>query len=335
VPHSPVQPQPPARALWITWERHRRSQQLSRYLGIELFEVVRKGPRYLRHPSAAWDTLRILRRRRPRAIVVQNPSVFLALLSVLVQPLFRYRLIIDAHNGAIRPEGPRANVLLRLQRWIQRHADATIVPNSGLATDVLASRGRPFILPDRIPDPPVGVERTARRDGRSILLICTFGKDEPVQEFLEAVSDLPPDTTVFITGSESSLRSPLRAAATPSIVFTGWLPDLEYWRLLASVDVVVDLTTREDCLVCGAYEAVAVGQPLILSDTAALRNYFRRGVVFTGNEPEAISVAITDALGRRDELRAEMAAFQPELQRDWARLGEEFVALVGCDGVTQ
>lgn len=124
-----------------------------------------------------------------------------------------------------------------------------------------------------------------------------------------------------------------RGECVDALDVAGWLPDMEYWQLLASVDVVVDLTTCEDCLVCGAYEAVAVGQPLVLSDTASLRNYFRRGVVFTRNEPKAIADALSDALARSGELRAEMLEFRVQLREEWAVLGKQFAKLVGCNTV--
>jgi glycosyltransferase involved in cell wall biosynthesis len=45
-------------------------------------------------------------------------------------------------------------------------------------------------------------------------------------------------------------------------------------------------------MVCGAYEAVSLGKPLILSDTDVLREYFDQGCVFTYNE----TVNIRDAI---------------------------------------
>ena len=40
--------------------------------------------------------------------------------------------------------------------------------------------------------------------------------------------------------------------------------------MLLSIDVIIDLMTRQDCLAGGAYEAVAAGTLLIVSDTEVL-----------------------------------------------------------------
>jgi glycosyltransferase involved in cell wall biosynthesis len=73
----------------------------------------------------------------------------------------------------------------------------------------------------------------------------------------------------------------------------------------------------EDCLVCGAYEAVALGKPLVTSDTAALRNYFRKGTVYTRHDPRSLAAAITYALAHRERLAAEMETLRRELAGDW------------------
>ena len=54
----------------------------------------------------------------------------------------------------------------------------------------------------------------------------------------------------------------------------------EYVSMLYSVDATIDLTNRENCLVCGAYESVAAGKPMILSKTQALMEYFNKGAVY-------------------------------------------------------
>jgi hypothetical protein len=91
------------------------------------------------------------------------------------------------------------------------------------------------------------------------------------------------------------------------------------------VNGVIDLSTRERCLLCGAYEAVAAGKPMILSRTRTLMDYFTRGAVFTDNtvdgSPHSIRNAILDLRGREAELKAEVAILRHELAQDWqARL---------------
>jgi glycosyltransferase involved in cell wall biosynthesis len=59
----------------------------------------------------------------------------------------------------------------------------------------------------------------------------------------------------------------------PNVTFTGFLADPDYVALLGRADVVIVLTSDDDLLNCGAYEALALDKPLILSDTKAIREY--------------------------------------------------------------
>jgi glycosyltransferase involved in cell wall biosynthesis len=58
------------------------------------------------------------------------------------------------------------------------------------------------------------------------------------------------------------------------------------------VHVVIDLTAMPDCLVCGAYEALAVGRPLLLTDIPAARTLFAQAACFTNNEKLNIAAAL-------------------------------------------
>ena len=78
-----------------------------------------------------------------------------------------------------------------------------------------------------------------------------------------------------------------------------------------------DLTRTDDCLVCGAYEAVAAGTPLIVSDTAALRSYCCKGTIYTKNTPSEIRQAIVIALAQVERLREEMIVLRNELNERW------------------
>ena len=86
--------------------------------------------------------------------------------------------------------------------------------------------------------------------------------------------------------------------------------------------MIVDLTAIEDCLVCGAYEAVALGRPLVTSDTAALRQYFRRGTVYSRHDHASLAAAITYDLTHRERLAGEMQSLKPDLIAEWTEQRE-------------
>ena len=102
-----------------------------------------------------------------------------------------------------------------------------------------------------------------------------------------------------------------------NVVLTGYLPETEFICMLHSVDVIVDLTERENCLLCGAYEAVAVGKPLIVSDTEVLRKHFRTGVLYTDNTSKDLADKIEEALFNKNHLGMEIKSLREELNTEW------------------
>jgi glycosyltransferase involved in cell wall biosynthesis len=88
------------------------------------------------------------------------------------------------------------------------------------------------------------------------------------------------------------------------------------------------LTDYENCLVCGAYEAVAAEVPLILSDTKALRTYFSKGVVFTKNNVNDIAEKVNSAIERKEVMEKEIQQLKKELMNSWNRIGHQFKGLI-------
>jgi glycosyltransferase involved in cell wall biosynthesis len=313
-----------SKLLWLAWEDHRRSRSLARALGAELHELTGTlgRPRLVRYAINVRDTILILARRRPDTVLCQHPSFVLALLLVLLRPALGYRLGLDAHNGglAIEPDSPW--LLRRLAAWLQRRADLVVVHNDEVEAHVKDRGGRLVTLPDPLPV----LETVAPLDlprPFNLLFVCTFKPDEPYLAVLEAARLIDPEIGIHVTGD---FRGKIDPKAWPDhVVFCGRVPWERYDQLLRSVNGVIDLSTRERCLVCGAYEAVAAGKPMILSRTATLMGYFARGAVFTDNRvsdsPHSIRQAILELRVREAELKAEVILLKRELARDWnARL---------------
>ena len=132
-------------------------------------------------------------------------------------------------------------------------------------------------------------------DGRvNAVFICTFGVDEPYLEVIEAARAIPDDIYIYITGK---FEGKVEQSTLPcNVKLLGFVPDDEYWLMLASADFIIDLTLRHDCLVCGAYEGVAMEKPLILSDTDALKSYFIQGCIYVKPTAHSIANGILEAV---------------------------------------
>ena len=312
----------PLTGVFITWERHRRAREISTALGMPLLELVSSGSGPVRYAQLLIRTTAYLARTRPRHVVVQCPSVVLSAWTALLRPLLRYALIVDLHNEAVEPFINKSALHWCLLRRIHRAADLSIVSNDPLVAVVKANGGRATVLPDRIP--AIGRPSSlGEPSARSVVYVCTFAPDEPYEQVIAAAALLSDGTTVYVTGRKP--QNAVLPALPTNVRLTGFLPDAEYEQQLRDAAVIVDLTSMENCLVCGAYEAVALGKPLVTSDTAALRRHFRRGTIYTSHDPESLATAIQTALQQGRTLAAEMETLRRELESEWV---DQFAALV-------
>ncbi len=195
-------------------------------------------------------------------------------------------------------------------RWLQRNADLTIVTNEQLRSVVESNRGRAVVLPDMLPEAtPKGAYPVSGRF--NLAYICTFSMDEPYHEVIKAAANLPKEVHIYITGRYHGKIDETKVPENVKLL--GFISDEKYWELLSSVDVIIDLTLRDNCLVCGAYEAVAIGKPLILSDTEALRTYFYKGCLYIQPNSDTIFHSIIHAMDQKTRLNMEIMELKKEL----------------------
>lgn len=310
------------RTMWITWEDDGsiRSRVLARELGADFrsFANFTRSRRFrlLRYPVAILRSLWAIVRSRPAVLIVQNPSIVLAFQASLLRAVMGFRLVIDLHTVYVAPAGASGAVAAALSRFALRHCDAVVVTNETYRERVSRLTERPiFVLPDKVPALECEIREMPLRGRRNVLYICTFSPDEPWAEVISAAESLEEDVVVYVSGRSRSLPPALPV----NVELTGYLPDADYQNMIRSVDAVIVLTTAEDCLVCGGYEAVSAGKPLVLSDTRALREFFSKGTVFTANRRESIAKAIGEALARAPELRAGITAQRDEMHVAWER----------------
>jgi glycosyltransferase involved in cell wall biosynthesis len=295
---------------FLTWTSHRRTSGLAAALGIELLEVTSARRGVARYLELIPRTLRLLFTRSFRVIVVQNPSIILATLLVCMRPLRRYRLVIDAHNEAITPFFHDVAIVRAVSRWLLRHACLTIVTNAELAERVRQAHGRPFVLPDPLPAVPPALPAAASQPP-CVVVVCTYAPDEPLEEIFAAARSLP-EVKFRVTGNARRCAPALLAARPANVELTGFLGEHSYWALLAASQAVVDLSTIPDCLVCGAYEALALGVPMILTDNPAGRRLFGQVAAFTDTSSAGIAAAVAASLVKP---RNQAAAL--EYQEQW------------------
>ena len=299
--------------LWITWEIQRRNRSLSSALHADLHELISARSGLRRYLDLVRRTIRLLRQERPQIVFAQNPSIVLAVTAVMMSWLMGYRLIIDAHNAGLLPAEGRYPLLNAIAGFINRRAEQVIVTNETLRELLEEAGGRAFVLPDPIPQlPETGNSEAVGPHSFDILLVCSWSSDEPWQEVLKAAASLPEGIVIHITGNFRKVITD-EQIVPQNVRLTGFLSEEEYVAMLKDCDAIMVLTHREDCLVCGGYEAVAAGKPLLLSDTQALRDHFDAGCVYTVNDAGSIADAVADLQTHADSLREQIAELKQRL----------------------
>ena len=316
IPVSPA-PSRPLPALWVTWNPHRRTSGLCAAWNLPLHVITHaRAPvlRRLRWFEQAFRTLALLRRTKPAILFVQNPSLVLTSLATLCRQLYGYYLVVDAHNEGVRPFARKGRLVGWLTRKLLRSANATIVTNNALAKIVSDAGGRPLVLPDKLPEPELALKIQARNETPLLVVIASYLADEPIEAIMQAATALPGCEFAF-TGDARRYRGNI--ALPNNVRLTGYLADKAFWRLLAQADVICDLTLKPDCLVCGAYEALALAKPMVLSDNPATRELFGTAAVLTNNTVTDIVRAVTTAVEQRERLKANARALCAAYTAPW------------------
>jgi glycosyltransferase involved in cell wall biosynthesis len=290
-------------AIWISWERHVRNRSLSVQLGVELYELLSRRVRPLRYLSCTLGTIRLIKRHQPRVVFAPNPSIVLTCLLLGLKGVLGYRFTIDAHYAGIVAAN-RNWVIQKVLDFCNRHADLVIVTNEEHQRYVESIGGNALICEDPLPDIEHYAEGVTEQ-AKKIFCICSFDVDEPYVQMFEAAAILQAEGYSFwVSGNYT--RSGIVREQWPHVNLLGYVSIEEFYLHLAESQVVVDLTMQENCLLCGAYEAMAINKPLVTSKTSALQKYFTGGTVFVCHEPEAIAEGIRQAYSARIELKRQI-----------------------------
>jgi glycosyltransferase involved in cell wall biosynthesis len=282
-------------------------------VGAALHELHCGGGRLRRYWVLLRRTVRLVLRSRADVIFFQNPSIVLAVTVIAMKSLrlTRAAMVGDFHNAGVFPPIGKSWV-----PWLVKRCDLVIVSNTNLEARVTAMGGRCLALPDPLPDLPTGNGGRCRGGRFQVLMVCSWADDEPVAEVLRAAEILrtmAPGVRVAITGLPALAQRGWTARVPENVELTGYLSEEEFVRRLQCSDVIMDLTTREDCMVCGAYEAVSTGVPLIVSANEPTMRYFYKGSLFTDNSATDIARCVVEAIARQEVLRGDVRDLKGEI----------------------
>lgn len=314
------------RITFVSWARQQsRSAALAARLGASMHFVHRgrggnpwSAPR--RYIAQARETWAVWRRERPEVIVVQNPPLPLVLLAYAYCRRHGARYVIDSHTGAFLSAPWRQ--FTWLHRLLARRALISLVHNWAQG-ELIGAWTCPAMVLINSPLMLSAGEAAALDGAFRVFVVCSYAQDEPIEAIVEAARALP-EVRFYLSGDSSRMAPRLRAALPANCRCTGYVPYDEYLSLARAADVVMALTTRDGTLLEGAFEAVALRRPLILSDWPVLRHYFDAGVVHAANTAADLAAAVCRA---RDELPSLQRGIEDLAERLDARWQEQFAVL--------
>lgn len=298
--------------MWLTWHYQARSRNLAKALNVPIYEYFVNDNLFQRHFLSSLWTIKVLFTKRPDKIIIQ--CSFLLLLIVSLYKIFRHNkviLIVDCHTKALRRKAPGIlnYIFWPLKKFSFRFADMTIISNSDLIKDIKELHNEFLILPDKIPEEIVNSD--FKQASKYCVYISSFAIDEPFEEILEVSKLLENSVKIFWTGKYPDQVKDLKPLY-PNIEFTGYVPFDYYYNLLGNADCILALTTEEDCLQSGAYEALGLEIPMVVSDTKALRNFFKDTAIYTNHYPENIAESILKAINNSADLKSKMKDIKTE-----------------------
>lgn len=218
---------------------------------------------------------------------------------------------MDAFTGAFFRNWRWA---LFLQKHVSRRALLTLVPEKASEGIVRSWKGKGFILEDKIETLGYGKESISPRP--KIGFITIFDHDDPIEEVFEAARQQH-EWDFFITGTPGEKYAELISRKASNVKLKGFLWNQDYIEFLKEMDVLLVLTNVRYAMNCGAFEAVSVGNPVVLTNHQLLREYFYKGAIFVENNAESIVHGIDSVIKDYQTLRQEVLQLRREKQGEW------------------
>ena len=235
-------------------------------MGFFLYELISDQNRLIRYFVLSRTTFDVIRVQKPNVVVCQNPSIVLTLVCSILKIFFGYKLVVDCHNSGLYPKEGSYKFLNAIFNTINSIADVVLVSNERLKQEFTGVFRNIIVVPDPLPSSEdfydssdvIGSNKMLWRNDKrfKFLYVCSWAADEPYDEVISAFSEINNNQiSCYITGNFEKAKVVI--PSTENIILTGFISDSDYHDLIESCDAMIVLTRRDDCLTCGAYEALS------------------------------------------------------------------------------
>lgn len=312
------------RAIWLTWHYAARSRNMSKVLDIPILEYFNNKNALVRHSFSTIWTIYTLLKERPKVVFIQLSFMLLNIVALYKICTFGQTVIIaDCHTKALRrkAKGPLSYIFWTIKKATFRLVDVSIVSNVGMEKDIKELHDNYFMIPDKIPE--IKLEKNTNNE-KYFVYISSFAIDELFDEIFEVAKQLPNDIKLYWTGKIPQNIS-IPKDKPSNLIFTDYISFDEYYKLIANASSILALTTEEDCLQSGAYEALAVETPMVITDSIALKAYFQNSAIYTGHTPEEIKEKLLSVLDSYDELLKNSKLLKNKRNKEYSDIIEKLI----------
>ncbi|MBT0652931.1 glycosyltransferase [Geomobilimonas luticola] len=277
----------------------------------------------LRYVLQSIKTFIHLWKEKANTVFVTNPPIFAVAAVALYCAACKGRYVIDSHGGVFNPKWKLAEPL---HRYLVRMAQLNIVTNQSFENIYKEWGGKTYIINDLVFDIPKQNE-VMLSEKFNIVVVCSFDPDEPVEEIIAAAGELP-KVSFYVTGNYQRSTRDLTIGKPDNLFFTGFVPDQDYFDILHSCNAVMVLVTQGNTMQQGAYEAVSVKKPMILSDWAILKETYPEGAIFVDNSKDSIRDGVLDLVNNYKDYCAQMEILHERRKQIWQQRCEYLLKLV-------
>lgn len=307
----------PKAGLFIVWRIfQRRTESLAREFDLDAcyyykpWEERSKFHKALSYIFKTFGTIADLVRKKPTVVFIQLPPTPVLYIASAYCKLTGSRLVADCHNAMIYSRWlnwPLAKTLLR-------RANITLVHNRDVEVYARRFELETITLRDPLPvlESPAQtdlLERIGIGEKPYIIVPWSFAPDEPINELVQAATELP--GIIFVmTWFAEKLPPETRNRLPPNLLLSGYLNDEDFNTLFARSSAALVLTTREGTQPSAASEAIVLGIPLIVSDLNTTRDLYGDMPIYTKNTCEGIRDASQEIIDNPEPYLAKITEFR-------------------------
>lgn len=324
------------RQLFVAWVPfQRRPLSMRGHFNYELeFLTLSFSSRLLRpleYFIKSSKTLFLFLQKRPEVIWLQLPPTLLLYLSYFYQKIFDQTVLIiaDCHNATFRSPWIKFPYVISLLN----NCNLILVHSEQVENQIkdLGVSGEQIQL---LEDPLTEIYEETNSSSELyphpwVLCPCSFNRDEPIEELIEAAR-LVPDLTFVITGNISRSQGIHELNDIPdNLKLPGFLPLCFFNGLLLNTDAVLGLTKLDGIQLSAAVEATGIEKPMVLSNTSLLKKLFYKGAIYVdSNDPTSIAAGCQQVIIERDGLLKEVAELKEERNALWSNQAAKIDALL-------